>query len=62
MIEVQANSALVASFEMFSSFLSKVFGVVFNSDRAACISQIKRLGPYGHARAMAELRMQTLKR
>lgn len=46
----------------FNNFMSKVFGLVFRSDRAACIAQIKRLGLEGHAKTMAEMGTQTIKR
>ena len=46
----------------FNNFMSKLFGFVFKSDRAACIEQIKQLGLDGHAKAMAELGSQTFKR
>jgi hypothetical protein len=46
----------------FNNFMSKLFGLVFKSDRAACITQIKQLGLDGHAKIMAEMRTQTIKR
>jgi len=46
----------------FNNFMSKFFGFVFNSDRAACIAQIKQVGLEGHAIAMTELRSHTIKR
>ena len=46
----------------FNNVMSRLFGLVFRSDRAACIAQIRRLGLEGHARAMAEMRTQTLRR
>ena len=46
----------------FNNVVSKLFGLVFRSDRAACIAQIKRLGPEGHAKRMAEMRAHTIKR
>jgi hypothetical protein len=42
--------------------MSRLFGQLFKSDRAACIAQIKQLGLDGHARTMAEMRNQTIKR
>jgi hypothetical protein len=42
--------------------MSRVFGLVFKSDRAACITQIKQIGLEGHATAMAEMGSQTIKR
>ncbi len=46
----------------YDNFMSKLFGLVFKSNRAACIAQIKQLGLDGHAKAMAEMRTQTIKR
>jgi hypothetical protein len=46
----------------FNNFVSKVFGFVFNSDRAACIAQIKRCGLGEHAKTMTEQRIQTIRR
>jgi hypothetical protein len=46
----------------FNNFISKIFGFLFKSDRAACISQIKRLGLDGHAARMAESGRQSIKR
>ncbi|MGE4403371.1 MAG: DUF3795 domain-containing protein [Desulfobulbus sp.] len=46
----------------FNNFISKLFGLVFKSDRAACITQIKHLGLDGHAKVMTEMRAQTIKR
>lgn len=45
----------------YNNFMSKLFGLVFRSNRAACIAQIKQLGLDGHAKAMAEIRSQTIK-
>ena len=46
----------------FNNFMSKLFGFVFNSDRAACIAQIKQVGLENHAATMTELRSHTIKR
>jgi hypothetical protein len=46
----------------FNNAMSKIFAVLFNSDRAACISQIKKLGMAGHAKRMADLKKQSLSR
>jgi hypothetical protein len=46
----------------YNNFMARLFGFVFSSDRAACIAQIKTLGLDGHAKKMAELRIQTIKR
>jgi hypothetical protein len=46
----------------FNNRMSRLFGLVFRSDRAACIAQIKRLGLEGHARAMAESGRHSIKR
>lgn len=46
----------------YNNFMSRLFGLVFNSDRAACIAQIKQLGLGGHATAMAKLERPVIKR
>ena len=46
----------------FNNFMARLFAVVFRSDRAACIDQIKESGLQGHAQAMAELGRQSLRR
>ena len=47
---------------LFNNFMSKLFALIFRSNRAACIQQIKDLGIQGHADRMAELRLQSLKK
>ena len=46
----------------FNNFMSKLFGLLLRSDRAACIAQVKRLGVQGHAEDMARQKRQTIKR
>lgn len=46
----------------YNNFVAKLFGIVFRSDRAACISQIKEIGLAAHAGKMAALKMQTIKK
>jgi len=46
----------------FNNAISKVIGFVLRSDRPACIMQIKALGIQGHANAMADQRIQTIRR
>jgi hypothetical protein len=46
----------------FNNVISRVFGLVFRSDRPACINQIKELGPAGHAKKMAELKLHSIRR
>ena len=48
--------------KMFNNIISKLFGLIFRSDRAACIRQIKDLGLQGHAENMARSRRQSIKR
>ena len=48
--------------KLFNNLVSKIFGLVFRSDRAACIRQIRELGIQGHADNMAESRRQTIKK
>jgi hypothetical protein len=46
----------------YNNFMSRLFGFLFRSDRAACIAQIRRLGREGHARTMAQLKRQSIPR
>ena len=46
----------------FNNIISRLFGLIFNSNRAACIAQIKQLSLEGHAMTMAKLRNQTIRR
>ena len=46
----------------FNNFISKIFGLVFKSDRKACLKQIEKLGIQGHANNMANSKRQTIKR
>ena len=46
----------------FNNLISRLFGLVFRSNRAACIRQIRELGIKGHADNMAENRRQSIRR
>ena len=46
----------------FDNFISRVFGLIFRSDRAACIAQIKEMGIDGHAQRMAELGLHSIRK
>ena len=46
----------------FNNVVSRMFGLLFRSDRPACIKQVKELGLAGHAKRMTELQMQTIRR
>ena len=46
----------------FNNFIAKIFGWLFNSDRHACICQIKDKGILGHASIMTVKKCQSLKR
>lgn len=46
----------------FNNLIAKFFSLVFRSDRAACVAQIRRLGIEGHAKAMAAAGLHTIKR
>jgi hypothetical protein len=46
----------------FNSFMAKVFGAIFNSDRAACIVAIKTMGREGYAADMAGKKRQKIPR
>jgi hypothetical protein len=47
---------------MFNNWISKVFGFIFRSDRAACVRQIHQMGLDGHAADMAGKKTQTIKK
>lgn len=46
----------------FNALIARIFGFIFRSDRAACIRQIRELGPEEHARIMREKKQHTIKR
>ncbi|HSP35725.1 MAG TPA: DUF3795 domain-containing protein [Thermoanaerobaculia bacterium] len=48
--------------DRFNNFFSKLFGVVFNSDRGACIDEIRKRGLDGYAKAMADQKLRTIPR
>jgi len=48
--------------KLFNNFMAKLFALIFRSNRAACIAQIKEKGIEGHAAAMAALKTQSIKR
>ena len=57
-----ADHANPSDCKKFNNFMSKLFGFVFRSDRAACIAQIRDLGIDGHAAIMAKNKAHTIKR
>ncbi len=46
----------------FDNFIARLFGLVFNSNRRACVLKIRELGPQGYAAFMAAERRQSLPR
>ncbi len=46
----------------FNNFISRMMGLVFNSNRAACVEEIRQMGLQIYAAKMADLRKQTLPR
>jgi hypothetical protein len=46
----------------FNNPIAKVFGLVFNSNRAACVDKIRALGPEAYAAFMASRRRQSMPR
>lgn len=46
----------------YSNFIGKVFALLFNSDRPACISYIKKHGEQAYAEEMATRNCKTIKR
>lgn len=51
----------VGDCKKFNNIISKIFAFFFKSDRKACIDQIRKLGPEGHANNMAQNKRQTIK-
>jgi hypothetical protein len=47
---------------IFNNLISRIFSVIFRSNRAACIRQIQDIGIQGHADRMAELKSQSIQR
>ncbi|MCD4676063.1 MAG: DUF3795 domain-containing protein [Desulfobacula sp.] len=52
----------VMTCKKYNNFIAKLFGLVFNSDRAACIHEIKEKGYEQFAKEMAQNRTMTFKR
>ena len=48
--------------KMFNNFIARIFGLIFRSDRAACIRQIREIGIQGHADTMAEQKRHAIRR
>jgi len=47
---------------LFNNFISKLFGFVFRSNRAACITQIRKIGMKAFAEDMARQKRQSIRR
>lgn len=50
------------SCKKYNNYISRIFGVIFNSDRPACINRIKEIGYPEFAVEMAGSKRQTIKR
>ena len=48
--------------KIYSNIISKVFALLFNSDRPACISYIREHGEIAYAEEMSKRKCQTIKR
>jgi hypothetical protein len=48
--------------QKFNNFIARLFGLIFSSDRRACILQIRELGLQGHADQMAASQSHTIRR
>jgi len=46
----------------FNNFISKLFGLIFRSDRKACVMKIRESGYEGFASFMAENKLHTIRR
>jgi hypothetical protein len=51
-----------AACRKFNNFISKAFGLLFNSDRCACVMKIRELGPEGYATFMTGKKRQSIPR
>jgi hypothetical protein len=47
---------------MFNNFISKIFALIFKSDRKACIMQVKEIGIEEHAKKMARQNFPSIKK
>jgi hypothetical protein len=56
------TSLELMSCKKYNNFISKAFGVIFNSDRPACIYRIKEVGYSDFAIEMANSKRQSIKR
>lgn len=48
--------------KMYNSFMAKVFGFIFKSDRRACIERIREIGTEAFAKEMADIRVPSIPR
>ena len=46
----------------FNNFVSRIFGLIFRSDRRACILQVREKGLPGHAETMAAEKRPSMRR
>jgi len=46
----------------FNNFISKIFALIFNSNRSACINKIKEQGYDSFAKFMCDNKLQTIKK
>ncbi len=46
----------------FNNFISKIFGLLFKSDRPACLGEIRATNLQAYAEKMAGLKQQTIRR
>lgn len=52
----------VVDCKTYSNFISKLFGLIFRSDRKACIYRIKEIGEDAFAQEMKDKQMMTIKK
>ena len=46
----------------YNNFVARLFGLIFRSDRAACIRQVRTIGLQGHADDMTQQRRHTIRK
>ena len=52
----------MADCRKFNNLIAKLFGLIFRSDRRACILRIAQVGPEAFAAEMSEARQQSIRR
>jgi hypothetical protein len=54
--------SLVTDCKKFDNFMARIFGLIFRSDRPACIVRIREIGTDAYAEEMAAQGLQSIRR